>query len=213
MAKYASLATALLVLVLLSGCSPQADPASPPEAEPPPPETAEQPAAEMEPEPVAEAETEPAAELVDEPEPVAEPVPVPEPAPAAEPEPEPVAGTDASGHPPGWAVVDVGGEVEVEATRAGLTRIGANKCKICHKVQYASWEASPHGTREPALDCESCHGAGSAYKSKKVMEDPEAARAAGMVIPERSFCEQCHKGGWSDDLLTQTHAHKDDEGT
>ena len=43
------------------------------------------------------------------------------------------------------------------------------------------------------VGCESCHGPGSDYKSKKVMVDPEAARAAGLVmIGNADGCTQCH---------------------
>jgi Cytochrome c554 and c-prime/Cytochrome c7 and related cytochrome c len=43
------------------------------------------------------------------------------------------------------------------------------------------------------VGCESCHGPGSDYKSKKVMVDPEAARAAGLVMIETADgCTQCH---------------------
>jgi hypothetical protein len=184
----------LLALILTAGCSSQPEPA----AESPPPTETEAPALAEVPIAAEEPVTTPAEEPV--------PEPVAPPAVATEPVVMPTATT--TGHPEGWAVVDIGGEVEVGATQAGLTRIGANKCKICHKVQYASWAESSHGKRTPPLDCEGCHGPGSAYKGKKVMEDPEAARAAGMVIPERGFCEQCHKGGWTDDLLTRTHDHK-----
>jgi hypothetical protein len=45
------------------------------------------------------------------------------------------------------------------------------------------------------------------------MEDPQAARAAGMVIPDRAFCERCHTGGLTDDSLARTHAHKSDGGS
>jgi hypothetical protein len=43
------------------------------------------------------------------------------------------------------------------------------------------------------VGCESCHGPGSDYKSKKVMTDPEAAREAGLVMIEtEDGCTQCH---------------------
>ena len=43
------------------------------------------------------------------------------------------------------------------------------------------------------IGCEACHGPGSDYKSKKVMVDPEAARAAGMVsVREAHTCARCH---------------------
>jgi hypothetical protein len=136
--------------------------------------------------------------------PQAEASPQPE---AAEPAPStslPVAETS----PP--PVVDVGGPVEVAATKPGLSRVGSDKCKLCHKVQFASWSESAHAKRTPPLDCESCHGAGSEYKGLAVMKDPEKARSAGLVIPDGSFCAKCHKAGWTDDLLKRAHAHKDE---
>jgi len=99
----------------------------------------------------------------------------------------------------------------VADTKPGLTRVGATKCKVCHKVQYASWVESKHAERTPPLDCESCHGSGSEYRKKSIMKDPKLARAAGLVIPEKSFCVGCHEDDWQDDMLERTHAHKEDE--
>jgi len=104
--------------------------------------------------------------------------------------------------------VDVGGQVDVDATKPGLTRIGSDKCKLCHKVQFTSWAKTAHATRTPPLDCESCHGAGSEYKTLAIMKDAKKARSAGMVIPVRAFCAKCHTTGWTDDLLKKSHAHK-----
>jgi hypothetical protein len=97
--------------------------------------------------------------------------------------------------------------------------IGAAKCKMCHKVSYASWAETPHAkafdklkpeeqskaeclkchatgdsAELPGVQCEACHGAGGGYKSMKVMKDPEAARAAGLLIPDEAFCRKCHEG-------------------
>jgi hypothetical protein len=103
---------------------------------------------------------------------------------------------------------DPGGVVKVTATKAGLTRIGAVKCKLCHQVQFASWAKTAHAARVPPLDCESCHGAGSEYKTLAIMKDPKKARAAGMVNPEAAFCARCHTGGVTDEFLKKAHAHK-----
>jgi c(7)-type cytochrome triheme protein len=55
---------------------------------------------------------------------------------------------------------------------------------IHEKAKYADSEG---------VGCESCHGPGSDYKSKKVMVDPEAARLAGMLMIENAEgCTQCH---------------------
>jgi hypothetical protein len=101
--------------------------------------------------------------------------------------------------------------VAVPATKLGLTYIGAAKCKMCHKVQYESWATSAHAERTPPLDCESCHGPGSEYKKLSIMKDPEMAKAAGLVMPEKSFCTgTCHQDSWQEDMLTRAHAHKSD---
>ena len=95
--------------------------------------------------------------------------------------------------------------------------IGAAKCKMCHKVQYQSWESLPHakafdrlkpeeqtdaeclkchatgGKAElPGVQCESCHGPGSDYKSVKIMKDRDASVAAGLLIPDEATCTSCH---------------------
>ncbi len=130
------------------------------------------------------------------------------PAPAASPPAAPRA-SDSQPAPGANGVVDPGGEIAVEATRPGLTRVGPAKCRVCHKLQYASWSESAHAKRQPPLDCESCHGAGSEYKSLSVMKDVEKAKAAGLVLPNATFCKTCHRQGWSDDLLQKAHAHKE----
>ena len=98
------------------------------------------------------------------------------------------------------------------ATKSGLSRVGSDKCDMCHEVQYASWATSAHAARKPPLDCEGCHGPGSGYKTIAIMQDPAKARAAGLVMPERSFCSQCHLKGVTDDLLKRAHAHDDQAG-
>ena len=130
------------------------------------------------------------------------------PAPAAPP-PAAAQTSDSQPAPGADGVVDPGGEIAVEATRPGLTRVGAAKCGVCHKLQYASWSETAHAKRQPPLDCESCHGAGSEYKSLSVMKDIEKAKAAGLVLPNATFCKTCHRQGWSDDLLQKAHAHKE----
>jgi excinuclease UvrABC ATPase subunit len=42
------------------------------------------------------------------------------------------------------------------------------------------------------VGCEACHGAGSLYKKKKVMEDRDKAVAAGLIIADQETCVQCH---------------------
>jgi DnaJ-class molecular chaperone len=96
--------------------------------------------------------------------------------------------------------------------------IGEAKCKMCHKVQHASWSEMAHakafdklkpeeqGKAEclkchatgesaemPGVQCEACHGPGSEYKSMKVWKDQDAAKGAGLVLPDEALCKSCHE--------------------
>ncbi len=95
--------------------------------------------------------------------------------------------------------------------------IGAEKCKMCHKLQYESWAKTPHanawaalkpeeqakaecagchstnGAEMPNVQCEACHGAGADYKTMPIMKDKEKAIAAGLIIPDEAYCtSKCH---------------------
>ncbi len=97
--------------------------------------------------------------------------------------------------------------------------VGADKCKMCHKVQYSSWEATTHaGSLDkakastdpafsddclkchatnasadlPGVQCEACHGPGGDYKKMSIMKDREASLANGLIIPSQETCNQCH---------------------
>ena len=99
--------------------------------------------------------------------------------------------------------------------------VGAAKCKMCHKVQFASWETTTHAKatehakastdREFSADCltchatnasedfagvqcEACHGAGGDYKKMSIMKDRATAEANGLNIPTQETCGGCHTG-------------------
>ena len=137
-------------------------------------------------------------------------VPATAPIPAAVAPTAPPSPTAAPAPPPKAAssVVDPGGEVVVPSGKAGATRVGVDKCKVCHKVQYTSWAASGHAKRTPPLDCEGCHGPGSEYKALSVMKDPAKAKAAGLVEPGAAFCARCHPGELDPSFFVKVHAHK-----
>ena len=97
--------------------------------------------------------------------------------------------------------------------------VGADKCKMCHKVQYTSWEETTHAkaleqakaSADPAFEarcldchatnsdealpgvqCEACHGPGSDYKKMSIMKDRDQAVANGLVVPTQETCNGCH---------------------
>jgi RecJ-like exonuclease len=99
----------------------------------------------------------------------------------------------------------------------GRTYVGAEKCKLCHKIEYTSWATTPHAkaydvlkpedrtkkecyechvtggkTDMPGVQCEACHGPGSEYKTMSIMKDKQKAIAAGLIIPTEKECVQCH---------------------
>jgi len=99
--------------------------------------------------------------------------------------------------------------------------VGGDKCKMCHKVQYASWETTTHAKATekakasteraydatcakchatngdeamPGVQCEACHGPGNDYRKMSVMKDQAAAIANGLIIPTQATCDGCHTG-------------------
>ena len=69
-------------------------------------------------------------------------------------------------------------------------------CLKCHVSGY-NVDASLLGKNfkmEQGVQCETCHGPGSEYKSKKVMQDREQAVAKGLKLYEKpeELCLTCH---------------------
>jgi hypothetical protein len=98
--------------------------------------------------------------------------------------------------------------------------VGAEKCKMCHKVQYNSWLETSHAkatddckaSTDPAFEakclgchstnsdeslagvqCEACHGPGADFKKMSIMKDRDAAVANGLRIPTQATCDGCHQ--------------------
>jgi hypothetical protein len=70
----------------------------------------------------------------------------------------------------------------------------SDKCLVCHVTGYSAPAEAKDVTYNPAegVGCEVCHGPGSDYKDMKVMKDPKAAMAAGMIVPNEETCKGCH---------------------
>jgi len=69
------------------------------------------------------------------------------------------------------------------------------KCHVTNAFLGSEVAVSPMGAYAEAdgVGCEACHGPGSAYKLKKVMVDPAAAVAAGLVsVLSADACVRCH---------------------
>jgi hypothetical protein len=111
--------------------------------------------------------------------------------------------------------------VAASASAGDHAYVGAAKCKMCHKVQYASWEETTHAKSTehakastdpaftadclkchatnaseelPGVQCEACHGPGADFKKMSIMKDRDAAIANGLVIPSQATCDGCHVG-------------------
>ena len=70
------------------------------------------------------------------------------------------------------------------------------KCLNCHAtyatIDHKLLDPKTKMTIDEGVSCESCHGAGSAYKKKSIMIDHEKSLANGLNIPDEKTCVQCH---------------------
>lgn len=66
-------------------------------------------------------------------------------------------------------------------------------CLECHSTFYSINQDNNLGvTSAEGVSCETCHGAGSAYKTNAIMNDQAKAIANGLIIPDQKLCEKCH---------------------
>jgi hypothetical protein len=66
------------------------------------------------------------------------------------------------------------------------------KCLKCHSTAAINADLNAGITVEEGVSCESCHGAGSAYKTLTIMKSREQAIAKGLIIPDAKVCTKCH---------------------
>jgi hypothetical protein len=64
--------------------------------------------------------------------------------------------------------------------------------KDAELMKYYTTGTDKKGKLLEGVQCEACHGPGSDYKSKKIMQDREAAIANGLIIPTPEDCLSCH---------------------
>lgn len=83
----------------------------------------------------------------------------------------------------------------------------SGKCLKCHSTAY-NWTESVQTTKIAVADgvtCQSCHGPGKKYKSKKVMVNRKLCIEKGMVYPAKKSCAKCHNDtapSWKSDRYT-----------
>lgn len=71
----------------------------------------------------------------------------------------------------------------------------APMCLGCHATaaEAEEWELDATFHIEDGVQCEKCHGPGSEYMDEEIMTNPDAARAAGLIMPKKNDCLNCHK--------------------
>ncbi|MCP4213532.1 MAG: cytochrome C554, partial [bacterium] len=69
------------------------------------------------------------------------------------------------------------------------------KCLECHTTAFDKGGykvGDANASKFEGVQCESCHGPGSAYKKMSVMKDQKQSIANGMVVPTEEVCKKCH---------------------
>lgn len=66
-------------------------------------------------------------------------------------------------------------------------------CLECHATYYRIDLDYNIGIKpDEGVSCETCHGAGSAYKTNAIMKDQAKSIENGLIIPDAKLCEECH---------------------
>jgi hypothetical protein len=69
------------------------------------------------------------------------------------------------------------------------------ECVQCHVVAFNKGGykmGDANAAKFEGVQCENCHGPGSAYKKMSIMKDRKKSMANGMIIPDEKTCLQCH---------------------
>jgi len=103
----------------------------------------------------------------------------------------------ASAHSKAYEVLKTA-EADSIAKAKGLSTnaVLSEACLKCHVSGYninASLKTAKF-KMEDGVQCETCHGAGSAYKDMKIMKDKNLAIQKGLIVPDKleEFCVSCH---------------------
>jgi len=69
------------------------------------------------------------------------------------------------------------------------------KCLECHVTGFGSTGykvGDANAAKFEGVQCEACHGPGSAYKSLSIMKDKKQSMANGLIEPNEALCKKCH---------------------
>jgi len=80
---------------------------------------------------------------------------------------------------------------EIAKKKGGKKAVETPECLKCHVGEKALIESA---FKEDGVQCETCHGAGSEYKSMAIMKNKEEAKKKGLIVHEEGakFCVTCH---------------------
>jgi len=110
-------------------------------------------------------------------------------------------------------------EAAKTAKELGLTK-PAYESPECLKCHVTGWQLTaeqkakhlkPSFKMEDGVQCETCHGAGSAYKKMSVMKSREKSLANGLVKSDKKLCLECHNDtapSWKTDRYTTKDGKK-----
>lgn len=85
---------------------------------------------------------------------------------------------------------------EISKKKSGKKAVENPECLKCHASGY-NVDKALIGAKfkvEDGVQCETCHGPGSGYKSMSVMKNIAEAKKKGLLIPAdtEKFCKTCH---------------------
>jgi hypothetical protein len=68
-------------------------------------------------------------------------------------------------------------------------------CLGCHTTGYGKAMATGvTADKMVNVQCEACHGPGSAYKTTTIMKNRPEALKNGLILPTKEVCDGCHNG-------------------
>ncbi len=69
------------------------------------------------------------------------------------------------------------------------------KCLECHTTAFNKGGykiGDANAAKFEGVQCEVCHGAGSAYKKMSIMKDKAKSIENGLIVPDEALCKKCH---------------------